>query len=103
MTTILAAAASATVPADTPSPSAATTDVSDSGPRLFATMWSMRHLRSTNTIFLTAPVAKRPLASQDGTDYVILDKPADDELWAALRADRVGEYLALHTEAEQLR
>jgi LCP family protein required for cell wall assembly len=72
-------------------------------PSMFATMWSMRHLRSSNTIFFTVPVAKRPLASQDGTDYVILDKPADDELWDALRADRVGEYLALHTEAEQLR
>jgi LCP family protein required for cell wall assembly len=72
-------------------------------PSMFATLWSMRHLRSTNTIFFTVPVAKRPLASQDGTDYVILDKQADDELWAALRADHVGDYLALHSDAEVLR
>ncbi len=72
-------------------------------PSMFGTMWTMRHLRSTNTIFLTAPVAKRPLASQDGTDYVILDKEADAQLWDAVRTDTVAEYLALHADAEVLR
>ena len=36
MTTMPAAAAWSTVPAETPSPSSETTDVSDSGPRLLA-------------------------------------------------------------------
>jgi len=72
-------------------------------PSMFGTMWSMRHLRSTNTIFFTVPVAKRPLASQDGTDYVILDEQADAELWDAVRTDRIADYLALHTDAEVLR
>ena len=36
MTTMPAEAASSTVPAETPSPSAETTDASDSGPRLLA-------------------------------------------------------------------
>jgi LCP family protein required for cell wall assembly len=71
-------------------------------PSMFGTMWSMRHLRSTNTIFFTVPVAKRPLASENGTDYVILDEQADDELWEALRSDQVGDYLALHSDAEVL-
>lgn len=65
-------------------------------------LWSMRHLRTGNTTFLTVPVAAKPLASQDGVDYVLLDKARDEELWAALRDDQVGQYLALHTDAAVL-
>jgi LCP family protein required for cell wall assembly len=72
-------------------------------PSMFGTAWSMRHLRSSNTTFFTVPVAKKPLASQDGIDYVVLDKTADDELWEALRTDRIGDYLSLHDDAEVLR
>jgi LCP family protein required for cell wall assembly len=69
---------------------------------MLGTLWSMRHLRTSNTTFLTVPVAARPLASEGGADYVLLDKQADQELWAALREDRIGEYLALHADAAVL-
>ena len=71
-------------------------------PEMFGLLWSMRRLRTTNTTFLTVPVAEKSLATKDGTDYVVLDKPRDDELWTALREDRLIEYLALHTDAEVL-
>jgi LCP family protein required for cell wall assembly len=71
-------------------------------PSMFGTLWSMRHLRTSSTTFLTVPVAERPLATQDGADYVILDEQADEELWTALREDRIGDYLALHTDAKVL-
>jgi LCP family protein required for cell wall assembly len=71
-------------------------------PGMLGTLWSMRHLRTSNTTFLTVPVAARPLATQDGTDYVLLDEQRGEELWAALREDRLAEYLALHTDAEVL-
>ena len=71
-------------------------------PAMLGTLWSMRHLRTSNTTFLTVPVAARPLATQDGSDYVLLDEQADQELWTALREDRVGEYLALHDDAAVL-
>jgi LCP family protein required for cell wall assembly len=71
-------------------------------PEMFGLLWSMRRLRTTNTTFVTVPVAEKPLATKDGTDYVLLDKPRDDELWAALREDRLVEYLALHTDADVL-
>lgn len=69
---------------------------------IFGLLWSMRHLRTSNTTFLTVPVAASPLAARDGTDYVILDPAADEELWTALREDRLAEYLALSTDAEVL-
>jgi len=65
-------------------------------------LWSMRHLRTSNTTFLTVPVAAKPLATQNGTDYVLLDEQRDAELWAALREDRLAEYLALHADAAVL-
>jgi LCP family protein required for cell wall assembly len=73
-----------------------------SPPEMLGTLWSMRHLRTSNTTFLTVPVAARPLASQDGSDYVLLDEQADAQLWAALREDRLAEYLALHDDAHVL-
>lgn len=71
-------------------------------PGMFGLLWSMRHLRTSSTTFLTIPVAARPLASQDGIDYVLPDEQRDAELWTALRADRLAEYLALHTDAAVL-
>jgi LCP family protein required for cell wall assembly len=71
-------------------------------PSMIGTLWSMRHLRTSNTTFLTVPVAARPLATHDGIDYVLLDEQADQELWAALREDRLAEYLALHSDARVL-
>ncbi|MGY2876585.1 LCP family protein required for cell wall assembly [Marmoricola sp. URHA0025 HA25] len=67
--------------------------------RMLGLLWSMRHLRTSTTTFLTAPVAANPLATEDGTDYVLLDKTADQELWTALREDRLAEYVALHSNA----
>jgi LCP family protein required for cell wall assembly len=71
-------------------------------PRMLGLLWSMRHLRTSNTTFLTVPVAAQPLATQDGTDYVLLDEAADGELWTALREDRLAEYVALHPDAVAL-
>jgi LCP family protein required for cell wall assembly len=71
-------------------------------PAMFGTLWSMRHLRTGNTTFLTVPVAARPLAREGGHDYVLLDDQRDQELWAALRQDRLAEYLALHDDAQVL-
>lgn len=71
-------------------------------PSMLGTLWSMRHLRTTNTTFLTVPVAPSPLATQDGVDYVVLDEGRGDELWAALREDRLEEYLELNTDAQVL-
>jgi len=68
-------------------------------PRMFGLLWSMRHLRTSNTTFLTVPVAANPLASQAGTDYVLLDQARDAELWTALRQDRLAEYVSLHADA----
>jgi LCP family protein required for cell wall assembly len=68
-------------------------------PHMFGLLWSMRHLRTTNTTFMTAPVAAKPLATQSGTDYVLLDEKRDAELWTALRQDRLAEYVALHAQA----
>ena len=71
-------------------------------PGMLGTLWSMRHLRTGNTTFLTVPVTAEPLASQGQTDYVILDPAAGAELWGALRQDRLAEYLALNTDADVL-
>jgi hypothetical protein len=71
-------------------------------PSMLGTLWSMRHLRTSDTTFLTVPVAAKPLATQHGSDYVLLDEQADRELWTALRQDRLAEYLALHGDAAVL-
>jgi len=68
-------------------------------PAMVGTLWSMRHLRSSSTTFLTVPVAAKPLATQNGSDYVLLDEQADRKLWTALRRDQLAEYLALHGDA----
>jgi LCP family protein required for cell wall assembly len=71
-------------------------------PEMLGLLWSMRHLRTSNTTFLTVPVAAKPFATANGTDYVLLDEQRDAELWAALREDRLAEYLALHSDAAVL-
>jgi len=71
-------------------------------PSMLGLVWSMRHLRTSNTTFLTAPVAAKPLATQGGADYVLLDEQRDEELWSALREDRLADYLALHSDAAVL-
>lgn len=71
-------------------------------PAMLGTLWSMRHLRTGDTTFLTVPVAARPLASQGGHDYVLLDDQRDQELWTALRQDQLAQYLALHGDAQVL-
>jgi hypothetical protein len=68
-------------------------------PAMLGTLWSMRHLRTSNTTFLTIPVAPKPLATENGSDYVLLDEHADQQLWTALRRDQLAEYLALHGDA----
>jgi len=73
-----------------------------SWPSMFSTLWSMRRVRTGNTTFVTVPVAKKPFASQDGTDYVLLDEDRDKELWTALRTDQIGQYLALNNDAAVL-
>lgn len=71
-------------------------------PSMFRTLWSMRRIRTGNTTFITVPVAKKPFASQDGNDYVLLDESRDAALWAALRADQVGQYIALTPDVDVL-
>jgi LCP family protein required for cell wall assembly len=71
-------------------------------PSMVRTLWSMRHMRTGNTTFVTVPVAAKPFATQDSTDYVLLDEEADQGLWIALREDQVGQYLALNTDADVL-
>ncbi|MCW2856451.1 MAG: msrR [Marmoricola sp.] len=65
-------------------------------PSMFWTLWSMRHLRSTNTTFLTIPVAANPTVSVNGINEVLLDPTKDAVLWTALRQDRLTDYLALN-------
>jgi LCP family protein required for cell wall assembly len=71
-------------------------------PAILGTLWSMRHLRTSNTTFLTIPVAPKPLATENGSDYVLLDEHADQQLWTALRRDQLAEYLALDGDAAVL-
>jgi LCP family protein required for cell wall assembly len=69
-------------------------------PGMVGTLWSLRSLRTSNTTFLTVPVAKQPLFQDGGVDYVRLDKNNSADLWAALRADTLAEYLLLSGTAE---
>jgi LCP family protein required for cell wall assembly len=72
-------------------------------PSMFFQLLGMRHLRSTNTTFLTVPTATQPLEVRDGKDVVRLDATKDAALWDALRKDRLGDYLATNTDAVVLR
>ena len=64
-------------------------------PGILSTLWSFRHLRTSDTTFLTVPVAAQPLFSRNGVDYVRLDDTKDAQLWDALRTDSLAEYLQL--------
>lgn len=63
---------------------------------MFGQGWTMRGLRSTSTTFLTVPVAADPFSA--GRDKVVLDPERDAELFEALRADRIADYLALNKD-----
>jgi len=72
-------------------------------PEMLGTLWSMRKLRTTNTTFLTVPVADQPHIKVNGADAIQLDPAKDSLLWDALRRDRIADYLALNSDAEVLR
>jgi LCP family protein required for cell wall assembly len=65
-------------------------------PSMFGTLWSMRHLRSSNSTFLTIPVAANPVVSVKGVDEIRLDPAKDALLWTALRTDQLAAYVALY-------
>lgn len=67
-----------------------------------STAWSLRRLRTTNTTFLTVPVAADPFVTRGKQRLVRLDEPRDQQLWAALRTDTIGEYLQLTDDAAVL-
>lgn len=71
-------------------------------PGMLGQVWSMRKLRTTNTTFLTVPVAAEPSAKVGGEDVVLLDEAKDRTLWDALRKDRLADYLALNPDADVL-
>ncbi|MFL6105718.1 MAG: LCP family protein [Marmoricola sp.] len=71
-------------------------------PGMLGQIWSMRKLRTTNTTFLTVPVAARPNGKVKGEDVVNLDPGKDRALWDALRQDRIADYLALSSDADVL-
>ena len=71
-------------------------------PGMLGQLWSMRKLRTTNTTFLTVPVAAKPNAKVAGADVIRLDPAKDEVLWDALRKDRVAEYLAFNSDAAVL-
>ncbi|MFL6025167.1 MAG: LCP family protein [Marmoricola sp.] len=71
-------------------------------PGMIGQLWSMRKLRTTNTTFLTVPVADKPNGKVGKDDVVLLDPTKDQALWDALRKDRVADYLALSSDADVL-
>ena len=71
-------------------------------PGMLGQIWSMRKLRTTNTTFLTVPVAAKPNAKVGQDDVVLLDQAKDQALWDALRKDRIADYLALSSDADVL-
>lgn len=62
---------------------------------ILGTLWSARDLRTSNTTFLTVPVATQPNITIRGVDYVQLDQTQDAKLWQAVRTDGLAEYLQL--------
>jgi len=71
-------------------------------PGMLGQLWSMRKLRTTNTTFLTVPVAAKPNSHVGTDDVILLDPAKDQELWTALRQDRIADYLALSSDADVL-
>lgn len=67
-------------------------------PSMLSTLFSMRGLRSSSTTFLTIPTAEDAFA--DGPDSVLLDPARGEELFTALRSDKLAEYLALNKDID---
>lgn len=72
-------------------------------PSMLGTLWSMRRLRTTNTTFLTVPVADQPFVGSGVNAGIRLDPAKDALLWDALRRDRIADYLLLNSDAAVLR
>lgn len=68
-------------------------------PSMLLTLFSMRHLRTTNTTFLTVPTA----VEQNSPNAILLDPTKDAALWDALRKDRLDAYLTTNKDAVVLR
>lgn len=64
-------------------------------PSILGQLWSLRHLRTTNTTFLTVPVTEPALTTVGGTEFVRIDEQKAGELWDAVRRDQVAEFLQL--------
>ena len=62
---------------------------------ILGTLWSLRHLRTTNTTFLTVPVTEPAITEVDGVSFVRLDETKGADLWDAVRRDQVAEFLQL--------
>lgn len=58
--------------------------------------WSLRHLDDDDVAFLTAPVAG--FGYEGPQNVVYLDRAAGNELWSALRADRLDPWVTRHRE-----
>ena len=71
-------------------------------PGMLGQIWSMRKLRTTNTTFLTVPVAAEPNGKVGDLDVINLDPAKDQELWTALQRDRIADYLAINSDADVL-
>jgi len=71
-------------------------------PGMLGQIFSMRKLRTTNTTFLTVPVAEKPNGVVGEDDVINLDPIKDRQLWDALRKDRIADYLALSPDADVL-
>lgn len=67
-------------------------------PSMLGTLFSMRHLRASNTTFLTVPVAAQPNVVVNGVDEIRLDPTRDAALWDALRRDQLGVYLTTNSD-----
>jgi LCP family protein required for cell wall assembly len=72
-------------------------------PSMFLTLIGMRHLRTTNTTFLTVPTALRPDVQVGGVRAIRLDPAKDAALFDALRRDRLDQYLTTNKDAVVLR
>jgi LCP family protein required for cell wall assembly len=71
-------------------------------PGMLGQVFSMRKLRTSNTTFLTVPVAVEPGAPVGKDGVIELDPAKDQLLWDALRKDRIADYLALNPDADVL-
>lgn len=66
--------------------------------RMAGLLMEVREMRPSDMAFFTVPVQGTG-TSADGQSIVLLDRPAFDELMAAVREDRVADYLAANPDA----